>query len=356
MKELSAISTSPPDQDTLPKHRMAKAPSLVGLRPRWRHVMATIDESDLSEQAISHGIAVANALGAKLTIAHVVEPRQRRESLTDPVEWHLRRQRARSRVEGFALQRADEVKHIETRIEEGRPGEQICRLAREIHADLTIMCMRGDGGSSDAGMGQTAQTVIDRAPGSVLLIPASDKGDRHVRYRRVVVPLDGSSRAESALPLALRLTKAESAELLLIHAVPKPELTEIGPPEPEDGELRARVQNRNERVAQAYLGCVSARMSCKAPSIRTLLLRNGDSRHLLAHAIEDANADLIVMASHGHGAHTDVALGSVASHLLTHTTAPILLVRNRSRQLRVRDASHRPAYLTNSPFALPRAV
>jgi nucleotide-binding universal stress UspA family protein len=205
-------------------------------------------------------------------------------------------------------------------------------------------------------MGQTAQAVVDRAPGSVLLIPGSERGHRHAHYRRVIVPLDGSSRAESALPLALRLTKAEGAELLLVHAVPKPELTEIGPPEPEDNELRARVQHRNERVAQAYLSCVSARMSCKTPSIRTLLLRNGDSRHLLARAIEDESADLIVMASHGHGAHNDVAFGSVASHLLTHATAPILLVRNRSRPLRVHATSHRPAYLTKSSFAVPRAV
>ena len=335
---------------------MAKAGDLVGLRPRWRRVMATIDDSDLSELAISHGIAIANALGAELILAHVVEPRQRRESLTDPVEWHLRRQRARSRVEGFALQRADEVKHIETRVEEGRAGEQICRLAQDIHADLTVMCMRGEGGTSDTGMGQTAQAVVDHAPCSVLLIPASAKQERHVRYRRVVVPLDGSSSAESALPLALRVTKAESAELLLLHAVPTPELTEIGPPEPEDSELRARVQRRNERVAQTYLSCVSTRMSCKTPSIRTLLLQHGDSRHLLVRAMEDENVDLIVMASHGHSAHTDVAFGSVASHLLTHASAPILLVRNHSRPSRVRNASQRPAYLTKPPFAVPHAV
>lgn len=354
---MSAINTPLPVKNSRTEHKRGKVGSPTGIRrPRWRHVMVAIDGSDISLQAISHGIAIANALGARLTLAHILEPSERRDSLTDPVEWYLRRQRARGRIEELAQQHASEIEHIETRIEDGRPGEQICRLARENQIDLTVMCMRGEGRTSDLGMGQTAQWVVDHAPGSVMLVPGSGGGHRHVQYRRIVVPLDGSSRAESALPVALRLTEAENAKIFLVHAVPRPELTETGPPEPEDKELRARVSKRNERVAQAYLGSVGARTSCPTASLKTLLLRDGDSRHLLMRAIGNENVDLVVMASHGHGGHADVAVGSVASHLLTHTTVPILLVRNRARTMSAGRAPQRPTYLTQSRFAAPLAV
>ncbi|PZP29059.1 MAG: universal stress protein UspA [Roseateles depolymerans] len=47
----------------------------------------------------------------------------------------------------------------------------------------------------------------------------------------------------------------------------------------------------------------------------------------LAEMVNDEKPDLLVMGSHGHGAFLSAVLGSVASRVLAHTKAPVLIVR-----------------------------
>jgi nucleotide-binding universal stress UspA family protein len=125
-----------------------------------------------------------------------------------------------------------------------------------------------------------------------------------------------------------RIAEFHGAELILAHAIPEPELTEIGPPQPEDEELRASLNRRNERVARKYLDRVRAGLSGNNVAIHTLMLTSGDARHLLMRAVEEREADLIVLSSHGHSGHVNMEVGSVASHLSTHAPVPVLLVRS----------------------------
>ena len=111
-------------------------------------------------------------------------------------------------------------------------------------------------------LSSTARKLVEAVPGSLLLVPAD--GDRRdgcaARYRRIMVPLDGSARAESVLPIATRLAKAHEAELLIAHVTPAPELTKVGPLTAQDLELEQRVIARNERVARSYLDQIRARL------------------------------------------------------------------------------------------------
>jgi nucleotide-binding universal stress UspA family protein len=164
----------------------------------------------------------------------------------------------------------------------------------------------------------------------VLLIPPSAPEARIVHYRRLLVPLDGSSRAESTLPLALRLAKAEGAELLLAHVVPVPELTEVGPLEAGDLELRGQLVRRNERVAHDYLDRIRARVVKGGISARALVLCDGDVRSRLARAIVDEAVDLVVLSAQGRSGHSDVPFGSVAAYLIAHAVAPLLIMCRHS--------------------------
>ena len=295
---------------------------------RCNDVLIAIDESHISQKAIPYGIAVANALGAGVVLLRILEPGERNGKLTDPVEWQLLRQQARSQIETLAGRQSHEIEYVETEIQEGRPSDQICRWARDHNVSLTVICSQGGGRANAQELGRTARCVIEHAHGSVLLVPATVEERESVHYHRIFVPLDGSSRAETALPVALRLAEAQPAEIFLVHAVPEPELTEVGPLEAEDIELRARLLRRNERVARSYLDRVRARLAGKSVPVQILLLCGGDARHLLMRAFMDQRADLVVMASHGHGSHMDVPLGGVASHMIAQTPVPLLLVRN----------------------------
>jgi nucleotide-binding universal stress UspA family protein len=48
---------------------------------------------------------------------------------------------------------------------------------------------------------------------------------------------------------------------------------------------------------------------------------------VLVEEAEEANADLIVIGSHGQGAISDILLGSVSQYMVHHAAAPVLIVR-----------------------------
>jgi nucleotide-binding universal stress UspA family protein len=238
---------------------------------------------------------------------------------------------------------------------EGHAAEELCSWAQHHDTDLTVLSSHGARGRTEWGLASTAMKLVERAPGSVLVVPSESVAPSGgvARYRRLLVPLDGSLRAESVLPLAVRIAAHQGAELLLAHIVPQPEITQIGPLSAEDLELRERLQRRNERVAGEYLDRLRSRLAESAVSLRVLVLRGGDVRGRLAHLVGDEAADLVVLSSRGQGGRGDVPCGSVTTYLMTHVTAPLLIVRQRNRRPLRRAAATAHATARLPSQALP---
>ena len=323
---MSALSIS---REGNPARRTKAGPSS---RPVLRRVIACIDTSELSPKIIPHAIAIARAMQAKLTLVRVLEARRAGNLPPDPVEWDMQRREARDLLTRLAEERRDGAADIKMEVVEGEPAEQICLWARDHGADLTVLCTHGEGGPTEGELGGTARRVIDRAPGSVLLIPSALAEVSAVRYQRILMPLDGSPRAESVLPLAMRLAKSQDAELILTHVVPVPELTEIGPLTAEDIDLREQLVRRNERVALEYLDRIRARVTEGGVRARSIVLRNGDARSRLVTAAIDETVDLVILSAQGRSGRSDIPVGSVTAHLATHAAVPLLIVRRQATQ------------------------
>jgi nucleotide-binding universal stress UspA family protein len=289
-------------------------------------VVACVDTSDLSDKVTRHALAVAEALGVPVAVLHVLEVAQSGERLPDPIKWGIRRREACDQVERLASQRGKQRDGIASTVVEGQPAEQICQWARRNDVGLIVAGTHGHGDVVHGELGATARRLVDRLSAPILLVPASASGAADLHYRRILVPLDGSSRAESALPLALRLAEAEGAEVVLAHVVPTAELTEIGPFEQEDLELLEEVMRRNERVARQYLERVHARLADRGVDSRTILVRDRDARNRLVRIAAEEEVDLIVLSAHGQSGRVDVPCGSVASYILTHAATPLVLV------------------------------
>lgn len=288
-------------------------------------VIACLDTSWLSEKVIPHAVAIAHALQASLTLLHVLEVAPKSDGPLDPCEWDVRRREAHDYIRRLASEWGDETCHIDTIVVEGQPAEQICLWARNQRVGLIAVGTHGDSGAVDWALGDTARKLVEKCSGALLLVPSSASDSDVMHYRRLLVPLDGSSRAESVLPLATRLAKAQDAELLLTHIVPVPELTEIGPLEVEDIRLKDAVIRRNERVARQYLERIRARIAEQGLAVN-VILRDGDVRGSLSHLAVEEEADLVIVSAHGRGGRADVSCGSIASFLVTHTATPLLIV------------------------------
>ncbi len=149
-------------------------------------------------------------------------------------------------------------------------------------------------------------------------------------YLSVLVPLDRSSLAEQALPLALRIAQAANARLDLVevhvlYALEDPKAGRL-PIEPdEDAKCRQH--------EQLYLDATARWVASMAPVSVTTGVLSGSA--VLPETVADSileraragQADLIVMATHGRGQLSRFGLGSVADELIRRASMPILLLR-----------------------------
>jgi nucleotide-binding universal stress UspA family protein len=177
-------------------------------------------------------------------------------------------------------------------------------------------------------------------------------------FQRILVPLDGSSRAERAIPVAARIARATRGSVLLLQVATfqaqyglylyqwypssSPVLAqEILDTELEDAHIYLTALAHSETLAGIKVE-MKAFTGVAAPTILAV-----------AH---EQQADLIVMCSHGRTGFKRWALGSVAQKIVRQSTLPVLLLREGSPtsvDLRSDDAHHLRALvaLDGSPFA-----
>jgi nucleotide-binding universal stress UspA family protein len=278
-----------------------------------------------------------------VTLLQVLEAPPTNDFRPDPIESDIRRHEAQNVLKRLAEARYDDIETIDVELAEGQTVEEICRCTRERAAELIVLGTHGERGPGAYGIGSTARAVLDQAAGSILLVPIFTLSARMPRYRRVLVPLDGSPWSESVLPLAARLARAVDAELILAHIVPAPELTETDPLEVEDLELRERVVDRNERVARSYLDRVRGYVAEPSLKVRALTLRGDDVRSSLTTLIGSERVDLVVLSARGQGSNrvSDVPYGNVTAYLVTHLSVPMLIVRPAEPPKKIHIAAKR---------------
>ena len=126
-------------------------------------------------------------------------------------------------------------------------------------------------------------------------------------YKAVMVPLDGSRFAESALPLAVGLAQRAGADLhLLMVAEPS------GP---------------TARACEEYLLGTAEWLAPDFCGEVTTVVRAGNIVDKVLDELRACEADATVMATHGRGGLSRVWLGSITTGFLHETDKPLILVR-----------------------------
>jgi nucleotide-binding universal stress UspA family protein len=143
-------------------------------------------------------------------------------------------------------------------------------------------------------------------------------------YTRILVPLDGSTRAERAIPVAARIARTSGGAVILVHAVN----AAIGFLTSLVGEAAVvqSVLDADQAAAEAYLAGIKQAPELAGITTETRVLFGQASSAILAVA-ESSQADLIVLCSHGYTGMTRWALGSVAEKVARHAQIPVLVLR-----------------------------
>ncbi len=145
-------------------------------------------------------------------------------------------------------------------------------------------------------------------------------------FEKILVPLDGSVRAEQAIPVAARIAREASGVVMLLVVAPLPVEFHT------DVKRRAEVEapafiDEDLNHARQYLKSVEEMPELAGVKIQTEALIGGVAPTIL-NAIELFHADLLVMCSHGSSGFKRWALGSVAHKIVSHSPVPVLLLRD----------------------------
>jgi nucleotide-binding universal stress UspA family protein len=148
-------------------------------------------------------------------------------------------------------------------------------------------------------------------------------------YDKILVPLDGSERAECVLPHVETLaTACEVKEVILVSVTERISGFRVvdDSSQPLGSRLVPEAVGKEEKQAQRYLEKIAKTLEAKGIKVSTDVLMGKPAEEIVIYA-NSMNCGLIVMASHGRSGISRWAHGSVADRVFKATAVPILMIR-----------------------------
>jgi nucleotide-binding universal stress UspA family protein len=222
---------------------------------------------------------------------------------------------------------------VATDIVSGAASPAIFSAARWDQVDLVILCSHGETGLKRWLFSSVAQEAVRHSPVPVLVLNENNmvpKALEETHPLRVLVPLDGSPLAETALEPAAHLSSLLAApapiELHLLRVV---DLPVTGGKFPINSDAALRKEAWQE--AEAYLKEVTDRLQESLVDVKVNIASSAvmsiDIAGTIIQQAHESGYDLIAMTTHGRNGLRRLMMGSVTEHVLGATKLPLLIVR-----------------------------
>lgn len=293
-----------------------------------RTLLVPLDGSPQGEQALPHACRLARQTGAGLVLVRAApyghDPGRRPSTLRVTVrdaETYLQ-----------ALQRQLMAVDLPVRIEvlHTDPVRAITFTALRQAVDLIVMSTHGYTGLHRLLLGSVAEAVVRHTPRPVFLVRASDQPQLPPvgPFRKVLVPLDGTPFAETALTYLLGMG-CHPQEIVLLRALPSPASSVFedlppGIPASVDRDQLQETLSREAAEAESYLAQVARHsLAGYATRIETPV---GSAGRAIGESAYGEGIECIAMATHARTGFDRVAHGSVATDVLRCAPVPVLLL------------------------------
>lgn len=263
-------------------------------------ILLTLDGSENAELAIPWVRRFAGREHAQVVLLQVLPPKSERSA------WP--RERAEAREYLLRMERELNYHGIPTKIlvRRGRAAQEIVDAAGDQGADLIVMSTRGGSPVKRWAIGGVTEQVMRLSRVPVFPVWSALPMPRQGHVRRLVVPLDGSKRAEAVVWWAIRLAQFLKSKLVFLH---------VRAPGGNVGSFQA-LQRRMNRISESL---------CKQGIHAEFKLQSGDAAERIL-KFADRN-DLILTTTHGFGGVKRWVFGSVAEKLVHAGTAPVLIYK-----------------------------
>jgi len=286
----------------------------------YKKMLVPLDGSKLAEVVFPYAKELAISLNLELILLHVSRHENSKllptyRTYVDHLHEVFRNQSAQIKID-MAV---------------GHPAEEIISYAEKNQIDLILLSTHGRSGIRSWPLGGIADKVLRISKIPIWLVraetteePIYDKWPT----RTILVPLDGSKLAESALPHVEVLAKQynrEPSDVVLLRVCELPAVT-ADYPFPDWEEHLKRVTDWLRQESQRYLDEIGKRLTSAGLKVRTEILMGKPSEEIIKYATKN-HFSLIVMTTHKHSGLGNWAFGYIAEWVLYGVKAPLLLVK-----------------------------
>ncbi|EMA06992.1 Nucleotide-binding universal stress protein, UspA family [Haloarcula vallismortis] len=276
-------------------------------------ILVPTDGSPGSERAFEVAATLARTHDAAVHVLSVVDE----HGPTDDWDYD-----GDSPAEAFVESQADHVDtdglSITAAVREGVVHDAVLDYGDANDIDLIVMGTHGRTGVRRFLLGSVTEKVVRLADVPVLSVRA-DAEPGPVSFDDILLPTDGSSGAEAAIEPAGALANTTDATVHLVSVVDTRSLgIDVG---------SSVIIDELESVATDAVENASDRLSELGVETVETAITHGVPYRAILNAIEETDADLVVIGTHGRTGIDRYLLGSVAEKLVRTSPVPVMTVR-----------------------------
>ncbi|MBE2270412.1 MAG: universal stress protein [Anaerolinea sp.] len=149
----------------------------------------------------------------------------------------------------------------------------------------------------------------------------------------VLVPLDGSALAESALEHAVKIVKTEGKVILLtVLQTPEYPIYDFYPMTTAMTQSYDKTLNDAIPRAKEYLAGVAERISKQYGVLTSVYAEVGEPAEMIVKTAEKCHVDAICMSTHGRSGFSRWLFGSVTTKVLSVGVCPVYVIPTRQME------------------------
>lgn len=299
------------------------------MRIQLKRILCTTDFSDLSNQTISFGIALAKTFNAKLFVCHIIDlpfAAMNGEVQLDPIE-------QQDRMMAYAQEQLEQLFENEPidwqpLVSIGHTADEISRIVDKKRIDIAISATHGRSGIKRLLLGSVAERLMRTLSCPLLIIKeqgAKASGMKQTVFppKRILVGCDFSTDSELAFQYGLAMAQEFEAELHLVHVVEPPVYQNVLFSDVSSGmyDREAMIEELSDKLERMVPD--EARNWC---DLKTEL-REGKPDEELTRYADNNGMDLIALGVRGHGLVETLFVGSTTDRVARRSPCPVLSVR-----------------------------
>jgi len=294
-----------------------------------KKILVPLDGSPLAESVLPYVAELARCTGAQVELLIAVSDVALWDANATVIAWDREEELALGYIESQREALESNGVNAISKIVRGDPAQAIIGAAAEDGSELIALSTHGRSGISRWLFGSVTGRVLENSKAPLLIVRPPEKDHPGGAIRKILVPLDESELAESVLTPVEELARECGSTIVVMQSVPP--LTAYPGVEAYAVSAVGEVLDDLQAKTREYLGGLVEKLKSKGLSAEALTSTALPTEAILA-AADQAEADLIAIATHGRSGLGRVVLGSVADAVIRRSHRPCLVVHPVAEQ------------------------